>query len=95
MDLWIMAIAFAVIGILCVMYAHRFGRWFGGLGFYIIRVAPWLNFTGKTREETEHQLYDTWPLRSYWLFWLWGIRILGALLAICGIFVLIVLIMQR
>ena len=41
-------------------------------------------YEGKTREEFETMFFDKWPHRGFWLLWLWGIRILGAMLALGG-----------
>ena len=87
-------IFFMVTGTLCTLYAHRIGKWSTGLGFYLFKVTPWLNFTGKTWEEIEHQFYDEWPLRGFWLFWLWVMRIAGVILAVSGAFVLALVIIQ-
>jgi len=89
---WIMAVTFIVIGIVCTLFIHRIGRWWGGLGFHLFRIAPWLNFTGKTREEAESQFYNSLPLRGYWLFWVWLMRIMGVGLTIFGAIALYALI---
>ncbi len=94
MESWIVAITFIIIGTLSALYAHRFGRWWGGLGFYVLKIAPWLNFMGQTRKEAEHQFYESWPLRGYCLFWVLGIQIFAVLIAIGGTVVLFMLITQ-
>jgi hypothetical protein len=87
-------IAFLVLGILITLYVHRFGRWWNGLGFHLLKIAPWLNFLGMTREEAEYQFYDSWPLKGWWLFWVWGMRIMGVLLAAAGAVLILALVSQ-
>ena len=97
MNTWvfvIMCLVLMTIGTLSSLYARRIGRWLGSLGFHLFKIAPWLNFTGLTREEAEHQFYNEWPLRGYWLFWLWGVRILGAMMALFGDLILLAIIVK-
>ena len=91
---WIIAVSFIVIGIVDTLFIHRIGRWWGRLGFHLHERAPWLNFTGKTKEEVESQFYNSWPLRGYWLFWVWSMRIIGVGLTIFGAIALYALITQ-
>jgi hypothetical protein len=97
MSYWVfvaICLIFIVIGTLLALYAGHIGRWWGRLGFHLFKVAPRLNFMGQTREETERQFYDERPTRGYWLFWLWGMRIFGAIMALFSILILITIIAQ-
>ncbi len=98
MDKWIaaiIAVAFVAIGMLMTLYGDRFGRWWGGLGFHIFRIAPWLNISGKTREQAEHEFYDSPPLKYFWLFWVWGMRVFGVLAVVMGLLLFFLLVLQR
>jgi len=82
----IIGIPFFLIGMICVLFAHRFGRSLV-ISCFENKVPPFSNmsqYEGKTREEFETMFFDKWPHRGFWLLWLWGIRILGAMLALGG-----------
>jgi len=90
-SLFLIGIPFLVIGILFVLYANRFGRWWGIFSFEhrLNYFATKWKDEGLTREEFEKKAFNTLPHRFFWLFWLWGIRILGVMLAIGGLFVIL------
>ncbi len=95
--LWIaisVGIPFMIIGTVCVLYAHRFGRWWIGLNVHLNKISPLFGYSEQNREEIEHNFYDKWPRRGFWLFWLWGMRIMGAGLAIAGALTLLVILLN-
>lgn len=49
----IIAIAFMVIGILTTLYSHRFFVWLDKKSVDILRIAPWLNLSGKDPDYNE------------------------------------------
>ena len=69
-------ILFIIIGILCVLYAHRFGKWWVGFIFENKLILSLYPYKGLSRAEYEKKRFETWPRRGFWLFWLWGIRIM-------------------
>ena len=85
---WLIGIPFIIIGILCTLYAHRFGKWWILFSFKI-KINPLITYKYQTIEELEHKFFETWPLKAFWLVWLWGIRIFGVMSVIVGAFVLI------
>jgi len=86
----ILAICFIITGILCVFYTRRFAEWWirysyeHRLNYF---TSKWKD-EGLTREDVESRIFHYQPYRFIWLFWLWGIRIMGVLLAAAGVIVL-------
>ena len=93
MNVWIMAFSFVVLGIIVALFAHRIAFLINKSSLRIFRIAPWLNLSGKD----ENALMDEWSksrLHTFEVVWLWGIRVMGVLLALGGMLVIYILLSQ-
>jgi hypothetical protein len=86
---WLIGIPFIVIGTLCTLYAHRFGKWWALYSFKN-KINPFITYKYETIEEFEHKFFEVQPRKAFWLVWVWGMRIMGALLALAGAAAIIV-----
>jgi hypothetical protein len=77
-------VSFVIIGTLLALYANRVGRWWIGMNVVLHKKFAWIGYSEQDRVKVEHNVFDKWPGRGFWLFWLWGMRVVGAMIAIVG-----------
>ena len=81
------------MGILFILFARRFVIWFGGYKFeHNLNMSPEEN--KKTSTMSKEEFIKTYTeVKGFqhvlWIIWLIGIRIIGVMLTMCGIFAII------
>ena len=87
---YIIAVVFIIVGTFCVFFIGRFERWWG-------RFVYENDLSLLTRQYKDQGLsYDEYRsrIRYFLLLWRWLARVMGAMLAIAGVFLLVAIINQ-
>jgi hypothetical protein len=88
---FVMPALFLILGILMVAFARRAATLVNTASLSIFKIAPWLNFSGKSQGE----LLGGWTksrLHIFEDFWVWSVRIMGVIFVIFDLVVLYALI---
>jgi len=81
----VLDIGLIILGVLVIVFSERFGKWWNRAAWEKFKIGPWTNLSGAKKEQAEKEFYRSGP----WLFWVWGVRAMGALIALLGIVSLI------
>ena len=93
-DLLLYGILMLVFGIALTIYMQKIVRWVNRSSLIIFRVAPWLNFSGKTDEKIMRDWNE--PVFHYWeVFIIWLGRIFGIVAVGFGLLLIYAFITSR